>query len=287
MQRYLQMRTKPHADYNQLAQTVFAGGIVVYQQLPEVQHWVRLTRDRLQTQFLPGPPSRAEYHLTESKFKQDCNQVQKAFEHDAKIKQQWTQVLAALGFDLRQTYTDKLGLRIVASQEAYNGRRLSTTPVHRDSWGSNLPSQINWWLPVYPVSEKNSLVFYPDYWDKPISNTSADWSYTDFKVEQAKQGATKKVTYPTAPYATESLPNKAAHTLVIQPGDIVAFSGAHLHGGKPNTGDHSRISIETRTVVEDDVCQKRGAPNVDGAYARTHPKWFRHVQTNAFLRLPD
>ncbi len=52
--------------------------------------------------------------------------------------------------------------------------------------------------------------------------------------------------------------------MVIEPGDFLCFSGAHLHARVPNTSDATRYSVELRTVYADDVTANRGAPNLAG-----------------------
>ena len=63
--------------------------------------------------------------------------------------------------------------------------------------------------------------------------------------------------------------------MVIEPGDLLCFSGAHLHVGVPNSTGVARFSVETRTVDAEDAATRTGAPNVDGAAAEEHPEWFR------------
>ena len=64
---------------------------------------------------------------------------------------------------------------------------------------------------------------------------------------------------------------------MVEPGDVLCFSGAHLHAGTPNSTGVARFSIEARTVDAGDAAAKRGAPNVDGAAPRIASDWFRHV----------
>ena len=65
--------------------------------------------------------------------------------------------------------------------------------------------------------------------------------------------------------------------LVIEPGDLLCFSGAHLHASVPNSTGVARFSVEVRTVDAGDVADDRGAPNVDGEAPRVAKDWFRHV----------
>ena len=95
---------------------------------------------------------------------------------------------------------------------------------------------------------------------------------------------------------------------MIEPGDVLVFSGAHLHGSVPNTNDKARFNTELRTVHVPDFdrhmqqqafellggCEKQlelderqlladgetfpplhGAFNVDGLAPRVPMQWFK------------
>ena len=70
---------------------------------------------------------------------------------------------------------------------------------------------------------------------------------------------------------------------MIEPGDMLCFSGAHLHASVPNTSGRARFSVETRTVNIDDMHNDRGAPNVDCAASEMMTTWFRHIEGNSLL----
>jgi hypothetical protein len=44
---------------------------------------------------------------------------------------------------------------------------------HRDTWGTNLYAQVNWWAPVYPITAGRTVALYPTLWSRPVANTSA------------------------------------------------------------------------------------------------------------------
>jgi len=70
------------------------------------------------------------------------------------------------------------------------------------------------------------------------------------------------------------LVRRAGLPIVVECGDVVIFSAAHLHRSIPNTTDKTRFSAEVRTVYMPDVVAGRGAPNVDSAAASPKLKWF-------------
>ena len=60
-------------------------------------------------------------------------------------------------------------------------------------------------------------------------------------------------------------------------GDLLAFSGAHLHRSVPNTSDRTRYSLDTRTIWIPDAIEGRGAANVDGQARWKNPGWFKQL----------
>ena len=68
--------------------------------------------------------------------------------------------------------------------------------------------------------------------------------------------------------------------MLIEPGELLCFSGAHLHASRPNRTGRTRISIDLRTV---DVMDGQGAPNVDGLTRRTGYDWFHRLSDGACL----
>ena len=101
-----------------------------------------------------------------------------------------------------------------------------------------------------------------------IDNTSGSWDVS----------SDEPLPLPTVPVDRES-----ELRLVIDPGEILCFSGAHLHASVPNTSGAARFSTEIRTVNIDDIRSRRGAPNVDGAEAPPKNDWFRRLSDGRSL----
>jgi ectoine hydroxylase-related dioxygenase (phytanoyl-CoA dioxygenase family) len=149
-------------------------------------------------------------------------------------------------------------------------------PAHRDTWGSNIHAQINWWAPIWPVKSDRTIGIFPALWDVPVANTSAEWDYREF-MQQIK--ADKNTGHPMLPQCAEPPPASEAVPIIIDPGDIMAFSGAHLHCSIPNQSGVARISTETRTVSAHDLLHTRAAKNVDCKALDSQFDWFRNIET--------
>ncbi len=135
-------------------------------------------------------------------------------------------------------------------------------PWHRDSWYSAPVQQLNWWLPVYPIREDNSMAFDLKGFGRAVPNTSATFDYYRNNVQRltAAQNVTKEE--QARPGAID---HKPAQELIVlpSPGSVLLFAGAQLHTSIPNTSGLARYSVDFRTVDARDLATGRCAPVVD------------------------
>ena len=189
-------------------------------------------------------------------------------------------VFLEVGVDISAIFYDHFKLRFQPSDEISRTRYMRDLPAHRDTWGSNVHAQINWWAPVWPVRADRTIGMFPGLWNVPVSNTSAVWSYREF-IQHLK--ADKDTTYPMLPHCADPPVISEAVPIVLDPGDIMAFSGAQLHCSIPNRSGVARISTETRTVSAHDLFYSRSAKNVDCDATVSQFHWFRHLDTGESL----
>ena len=194
-------------------------------------------------------------------------------------------MIEALGLDPASTYADRLILRLQPSGDAYSGRRVRDLPPHRDTWGSNLMAQMNLWGPVFPLEPGATMVIWPTLFDRPVPNTSADWDLGRLREERGR--------YPLLPVLRGPVPGvgeagvaaeaEAEVPVLIAPGDLLCFSGAHLHASRPNRTGRIRVSVDSRTVDLADLRAGQGAVDVDGRAPRDGRDWFHRVSDGAPL----
>jgi hypothetical protein len=92
--------------------------------------------------------------------------------------------------------------------------------------------------------------------------------------------------YPSAPELLENLPaDVKVLPITIEPGEILCFSGSHLHSSTKEKSLKTRFSYEIRTVCMDDIENNMQAPNIDCDLKWQFPKIFRHVETNSQLEI--
>jgi hypothetical protein len=205
--------------------------------------------------------------------------VQRRFRADSRTEQCLRAALEQVGVDTTATCWDRFHLRVQLPSSDPERAEAGTLGVHRDTWSSNVYQQVNWWTPLRPITAERTIALYPAYWGTPLANTSARWDLDEIRVR--RNAGIPDV--PLVPEPSEPVDVSAEVRVVIEPGDLLSFSGAHLHASVPNSTADARISVEVRTVNIDDVKLGRGAPNVDGAAPRVPIGWFRRMSDGTSL----
>jgi hypothetical protein len=251
---------------------VYGGELMVFPAIPPMRELCHLSDQLIRDHFGPDP-LHAHDRLNPDQHAALATALRNEYRRHPEVRQLFLAAFAHIGVDLERIYWDQLKARVVASGPG--GNRLG---VHRDTWGSNVYAQTNWWAPIYPITPERSVAFYPDYWSRPLANNSADWDLHDIR---ARRRAGKPIAL--VPHPTEPVDDGNELRVAIEPGDLLCFSGAHLHASVPNHTGVTRFSVDTRTVDAADLAAGRGAPNVDGAAPRVALEWFRRVSDDSPL----
>ncbi|RIA47301.1 hypothetical protein [Dichotomicrobium thermohalophilum] len=254
---------------------LYTGRILFFDGLAPVASLVAETRAILEDVFDGAHPPTAYRALGLSGFRKTMRKAQRRFAQSPEIARYWTDALTAAGVAPEATYRDRLVLRSAPPHETANAPGYGLLPAHRDSWGSGLDCQINWWLPIYDLAPERTMAVFPRAWDRKVVNDSAGW---DARRARSEPG------YPELPTAREPLDWQEALSLVVPTGTLMAFSATHLHATVPNTTAEARISSETRTVDRDDLLAGRGAPNVDRGPVAPGTAWFQRLHGGASLQ---
>jgi hypothetical protein len=136
---------------------------------------------------------------------------------------------------------------------------------HRDTWYGSVACQINTWMPVYTIEPAQTMMINPGYFSVPVKNTSEDWSLSDW-VNVQRQQAIDNITEEVRvhPVPLENISTQSEIRVAANSGEILVFSGSHLHGTVPNYTEKTRFSVDFRLMHVEDLKNKRGAVNVDG-----------------------
>lgn len=260
-------------------QRTYGGAILVFRQVAAIERLVARLRDLAQAE-LGCDPGETHRHYPEPAAQAAAAQaLRDAVGRDAPARGLLQEGLHEVGVDLDATFGDVLKLRLQPPAADQDSALVAPLAAHRDTWGSNVMAQANWWAPVLPVTANRTMALFPHLFRAAVANDSASWDLEDFL---AARRAGRP--YPMLPRATESPAWATAVPLVIAPGDLLCFSGAHLHASVPNTTDLTRLSMEWRTVNGSDARAGRGAPDVDHAAPWVCHHWFTSLKTGTRLQ---
>jgi ectoine hydroxylase-related dioxygenase (phytanoyl-CoA dioxygenase family) len=162
------------------------------------------------------------------------------------------------------TYQDVPRLRMVTSDGYLTSGVGYAHHPHRDTWYSAPMTQINWWIPIYPMESESSMAFHPHYWAEAIANGSHEFNYYEWNTE-GRANAAQQIKSDTRkqPKPLQELNLDPDVRIVPEPGGMILFSAAQLHSTVANTSGKTRYSIDFRTVHVGDLLSRSGAPNID------------------------
>lgn len=253
---------------------IYAGDILIWQRLPAMVDLVERLGGHIRAE-IGDDPEQAHRRMTEDELDAAIGRMRRAVAADETVSEGVSAALAATGVDLASNYGDGLKVRAQAPRVDRGLRGTAALPAHRDTWGSNIMAQTNWWAPIFPTTPERTIMLYPGWFERAVTNDSAHWDFAELLRRLKQDGP--DTDYPFLPIASEPPAATDALPISIEPGDLMAFSGAHLHASAPNTTDRIRFSLELRTVPADDARAGTGAPNVDGSAPRITWQLFKRL----------
>lgn len=262
---------------------VYEGGLLVFKEVKPMVQLCELTDGLIREALDTSDPVRAQFELEPEDYAERIGALQKQYSKSETAKSLFREALERVGVESGRTGWDLLRLRAFPHNDLPTDNGIGRLGIHRDTWASNVYAQTNWWAPIYPITSGRAIAFYPAYWSRPIENTSADWNFEE--VRATRRAGDKSI--PLVPEPVDPVDPASELRLVIEPGDLLCFSGAHLHAGAPNSTGVTRFSVETRTVDAEDAASGTGAPNVDGAASEEHPEWFSRIEDGSKLQVPE
>ena len=149
-------------------------------------------------------------------------------------------------------FFDKPKIRIVTYNHYLESGAGYVFKPHRDSWYAGPKSQLNFWFPIFDVDHDSTFAIYPNYWNKEVKNSSENFDYEIWK-KKFRFTAKEHVKRDTRnhPLAIEEIDKSKEFRLVCNAGDLVVFSGCHLHGTIPNISNKTRFSIDLRILSKE------------------------------------
>jgi hypothetical protein len=277
---------EPDFDDDERRQRLYAGAILVYGPRPAAAALCRHAAAMIEETFAPHDPRRIDQILPVEDCVARLARLKPAFIHHPRSKALIQQLLAELGCDAGETYFDVPRLRSAMPGDYLTAGIAYAFHPHRDTWYSAPQCQLNWWLPIYPITPDNSMAFHPRYFAEGIPNTSRGYNYYRWNAESRASAAEHvKTDTRVQPHAEAPLADDPDLRLLCPPGGIILFSAAQLHSTVPNTSGAARYSIDFRTVHRGDAAAGRGAPNQDSACTGTTMR--DYLRASDLSRLPE
>lgn len=176
-------------------------------------------------------------------------------------------LLTELGLDPSRSAFDPVRLRVVNHEGHKNPAASAVYYAHRDTWYAHPQALVVAWVPLHDVIEDETFVFYPDWFDRPAPNDSEVFDYDawvakgwSLKIGWQDPRAGLDARYPRM---TGPLESPRAVGFSARAGDVLLFSGAHLHETRRHALGRTRFSLDVRVVDLDDHARGLGAPNAD------------------------
>jgi hypothetical protein len=266
-------------------QRLYAGDTFFYTPRPKAVELCELAWQLIQEAFHPIDPPEAQFQMPVQKFVDILAALKPKFTHHPQAKTLLRGVLEEVGCDTTQTYFDVPKLRIVTHGGYLTAGVGYAYKAHRDTWYACPPCQVNWWVPITNIEEKNAFVIHPQFFQRAVPNNSNQFDAYQWNADGRKNAA-RYVTEDPRPHPHLQAPLELdRQVLVGRPGSIIMFSAQHLHATVPNEAGKTRFSIDFRTVHKGDVTAHRGANLVDSSATGTTLRDFLRATDNE--RFPE
>lgn len=276
----------PHLPESECRALLYDGQIILNGATPSSEKLCEFARRLAQEAFGGLDPRLAHRTMPVERYVEILSALKPKFIHHPESKRLIQGLLKETGHDLEKTYFDVPRLRTAAPHDYLRYGIAYAFHPHRDTWYSAPASQINWWIPVYPIVSGNCMAFHPKYWKTPLRNSSSKYNYQLWNANGRKT-ASAQINCDTReqPKSEEEVELDPQLRIVCPVASMIRFSGAQLHSTVPNATGITRFSIDFRTVHIDDVEVNRGAHNIDSSPTGT--PLMDYIQGRDFSHLPD
>src|SRR5581483_1666733 len=156
---------------------LYDGQLYVYSETPSALKLCELARELVEAAFKGIDPLKVHERLPVEECVAILAELKPRFIHHPRAKECIQGILRELGCDLEKTYFDVPRLRTAFPADYLTSGIAYAFHPHRDTWYSAPYCQLNWWMPVYPITSENSMAFHPRYWNTPVLNSSRNYNY--------------------------------------------------------------------------------------------------------------
>jgi len=117
--------------------------------------------------------------------------------------------------------------------------------------------------------------FLPNYFSINATKKNDQWSFIEFKKKKKK--------YPSSPYSNQEFKNKDFLKINLKVGQILCFSGHHIHGSQ--IGEKRRVNLETRTFCSKDNIKFKIPSASDNSNKQIKFNWFKSLYDDSRFKL--
>jgi hypothetical protein len=204
--------------------------------------------------------------LRVEEFVEKVSVLKAEFTNSNASKQHIRNFLDEVGQDPEEYFFDVPRIRVVPDYDYLHAGVSYAYLPHRDTWYGAPECEINTWMPVFPIDTDQTMMINPYYFDRPVENDSGEWDMKHWVMNE-RPAATRNILNEERrhPVPLEEVRTDTEFRVAGGGGDMIVFSGSHLHGTVPNHSGRVRYSIDFRVYYCDDLQRRIGAKNQDGA----------------------
>ncbi len=243
--------------------SIYAGSTFTAPASPDASRWCAALRAHARRE-LGGLPLRGAHALGSQGLYQAVNRARDALAADPSILEGGARLARALGAREPGWLLDRPRLRAVGSGLWRDPRAARAYMMHRDTWYASPRAQINLWMPLLDVGPTEGFALYPEWFDATIANDSVDFDYDEWARSVGFQSTSAPVS-ASFPRALATPPPRHARRVRARAGQVVVFSGSHLHSTMGHDSETTRWSVDMRIVHVGDVRAGLGASDPDNA----------------------
>ncbi|HEX8434409.1 hypothetical protein [Archangium sp.] len=209
-----------------------------------------------------GEPREAQFRLPPAEHLERLGRVRQVLSGEACFLEGARAVLAAAGQAPDAYALDKPRLRGVLDRGHEIAAAAPAYFAHRDTWYANPRAQLNWWLALHDATEEETFTFFPEVFERQVPNSSSTFDYPTWRAQTGWQNPKRAASaaYPTSLVPLDGFQERG---FACRTGEVLVFSGAHLHRTRPHTSGRTRFSVDFRAVHLEDHRRGLGAPDVD------------------------
>ena len=245
-------------------QRIYDGDIFLMTKLKSGHQMGNFAETCIYEVFGSESPQTAHKRHPVEEFIEKGSQLKSHFTNHKRCKELIRDFISELDEDPQNYFFDVPRLRVITPYDYLHAGVSYQYKPHRDTWYGAPSCQIQTWMPIFPTEPEATMPLYPSYFNREIKNSSNDFDLKRW-IEVERPEAVHQTTTDNRkhPLSQEEI-DPAAEVLVAgDRGDILIFSGRHLHSSKPNRGDTIRFSIDFRIYSEYDLYNGKGPDRLD------------------------